>query len=147
MFCIGQIHILKYKQVNKPFIFVKFVLQLHGGRKSVVKLFLWKVWILGVHYEYRSICRAIFMHRVKGDSFQHQGTDWFPSSPNYLREVSGNGISVPVSSSLDTDSLAKMGGHSMGVFRTINWGPYPITIQAIIQDRYSIQKIALITDS
>lgn len=64
-----------------------------------------------------------------------------------MREVSGNGISVPVSSPLDTDSLAKMGGHSMGVFRTINWGPYPITIQAIIQDRYSIQKIALITDS
>lgn len=59
----------------------------------------------------------------------------------------GNGISVPVSSSLERDSPAKMGGHSMGVFRTINWGPYPITIQAIIQDRYSIQKIALITDS
>lgn len=78
MFCIGQIQFLKYKQVNKPFIFVKFVLQLHGGRKSVVKLFLWKVWILGVRYEYRAICRAIFVHRVKDDSFQQQGTDGFP---------------------------------------------------------------------
>lgn len=78
MFCIGQIQFLKYKQENKPFIFVKFVLQLHGGRKSVVKLFLWKVWILGVRYEYRAICRAIFVHRVKDDSFQQQGTDGFP---------------------------------------------------------------------
>lgn len=87
------------------------------------------------------------MHRVKADSFGHQGTDGFLSSSNYVREVPGNGISVPVSSPLERDSLANLGGHSMGVFRTINWGPYPITIHAIIQDRYSIQKIALITDS
>lgn len=87
------------------------------------------------------------MHRVKADSFGQQGTDGFLSSSNYVREDPGNGISVPVSSPLERDSLAKMGGHSMGVFRTINWGPYPITIHAIIQDRYSIQKIALITDS
>lgn len=61
------------------------------------------------------------MHRVKADSFGQQGTDGFLSSSNYVREVPGNGISVPVSSPLERDSLAKMGGHSMGVFRTINW--------------------------
>lgn len=34
-----------YKQVNKPFIFVKFMPELKegGGGKSVVKSFLWKV--------------------------------------------------------------------------------------------------------